>query len=157
MTHRAVGHADARPADACVIRDEQLGVRHHMPDAHQFQRVTGIGWIQLDGCPDAQAMPVRANPAIVAAGFRERDRERGFGQTIHRIHGVALQSRVGERGHEFIAQGHGDRLGAVVYRAHCGEIGVLEAPLAQHFEEMPVAEVRGTGDGDALSRSQLQP
>ena len=105
-----------RPARA-VIRDAQFGVRNHSSHAHQFDGVARIGGIDLDARSDAELVPIGADPPIVGAELRERHRETGFRESIHRIHGTVLESGVGERLHEFVAQLHRDRLGAVVDRA----------------------------------------
>ena len=124
--------------------------RYRTADAHEFQRVARVARIRFDDCADAQVVTVDLEPAVIDAGFGKRHGESSLCQTVYAEHGPALQTGMAQCIHEFVAEFYRNRLCAVVDGADARQVGILEFAIAQHFQEMSVAEIRRTGDGHAL-------
>src|SRR5579885_385513 len=83
--------------------------------------------------------------------------ERGFGEAIHRIHGVARQPRGREPGQELLAELHRDRLRTVEDEPDARAVQPFDRPLTEDLEIVLVAKVGRAEDGGANTARERQP
>ncbi len=126
-THQDVADPAFWQGDIIVAGDAQFAAGNRRSHADQCHGIAAAFGDQFGRVAHAHAVPVEQRGAEGPRHRRKARGQRGFGQTVDRIHGIALEPHRRHARHELFAELDGDRLRAVEDQPYGTKIKVSPA------------------------------